>query len=199
MADAHDVFLALHRDTGEQASALVAQVAVGEIGPRQFGELLAAVLEEAHTEAVVIGRQHAGDPAPLEADDRAFAARIVDGEAEFLAGFVRDLEQGRYEDRDGNFRVVQAQQRAGYYSNRLTGSANEAWTLTLPPETTLIYWHLNQSAHSHCGDCPSLASRSPYASAELPTRPGEGQTACIMQCRCWLQTGGGERGFSIPD
>jgi hypothetical protein len=195
----HDQFVALHADTREELFALVRQVGAGEIGPRQFGDLAASILEEAHTEAVVIGRQHAGDTSPVDADDRAFAARIVDEESEFLAGFAADLEAGRYEDEDGTFRLAAAQQRAGYYAARLTGTANETWGLTLPPETTLLYWTLGQPASEHCPDCPTLASRSPWRTATIPTWPGRNETTCLSRCLCVVHTAAGQTGFRIPE
>lgn len=197
MPTAHDQFAALHADTDAQARALVAQVGAGEIGPRQFGELFAALLEEAHTEAVVIGRQHAGDTAPLEADDRRFAAQVVDEESEFLAGFVRDLEEDRYLDALGNFRLAAAQQRAGMYAGRLAGTANEAWGLTLPPETTLLYWRLG-ATENNCEECPSLQSRSPWRVDDIPTWPGRNETPCMSNCRCSVHTAAGTTGFQLP-
>lgn len=195
----HDAFLALHADTSAEARALVAQVAAGEIGPRQFGELFAALLEEAHTEAVVLGRSHAGDTAPLEADDRRFAAAVMDHEAAFLAGFVRDLEDDRYLDAEGSFRIEAAAQRAGMYVGRLTGTANEAWGLTLPPETTLLYWTLGANDDRNCPDCPALESRSPYRPEEMPTWPGRSETQCLSRCRCSVHTAAGQTGFSVPE
>lgn len=197
MATSHEQFLALHADTLEQLRALVGQVAAGEIGPRQFGDLMAAHLEEAHIEAVVIGRHHAGDLAPLEEDDRRFARTIVDHEAEFLAGFVSDLEDDRYLDAEGNFRLGAAQQRASLYAGRLVGTANQTWGLTLPPETTLIYWLLDDGAAS-CSDCPSIASRSPYRPDDMPTWPGQGETQCLSNCRCVTRTASGQTGFQLP-
>lgn len=198
MPSAHEQFLSLHRDTSEEARALVAQVAAGEIGPRQFGDLFGALLEEAHTEAVVIGRSHAGDTAPLEEDDRRFARSIVDGESEFLAGFVRDLEDDRYLDAEGNFRLAAAEQRAGLYAGRLVGTANEAWGLTLPPETSLLYWRLGASDENNCSDCPELASRSPYRVDTIPTWPGRSETQCLSRCRCDVHTATGQTGFQLP-
>lgn len=193
----HDAFAALHADTLREARALVGQLASGEISPRQFGELFALLLEEGHTEAVVIGRHHAGDTAPLEADDRAFAASVMDGEAEFLAGFVRDLEDDRYLDEAGEFRRRAVEQRAGLYLGRLTGSANEAWGLTLPPETSLLYWHLGGTEHS-CAECPSLQSQSPWRTDTIPTYPGMNETPCLANCRCFVRSASGQTGFSVP-
>jgi hypothetical protein len=198
MATAHDLFLALHADTAAALVALVGQVGAGEIGPRQFGDLAAALLEEAHTEAVVLGRQHAGDAAPLEEDDRAFARLVVDAESEYLAGFVRDLEAGRYEDEDGAFRLAGAQQRAASYAGRLAGTANEAWGLTLPPETTLLYWVLGET-ENNCSECPALESRSPYRPDAIPTWPGMNATPCMQNCRCAVHTASGQTGFRLPE
>lgn len=180
----------------EQARALLLLLAAGLLVAREFGERFALLLQEAHTEAVVIGRHHAGDTAPLEEDDRAFAASVMDGEAEFLAGFVKDLETDRYRDDEGEFRLSAVEQRSVWYTNKLVASASEAWALTLPPDTTLLYWLL--SGGESCPDCVTLHSRSPWRVGELEQYPADGSTICGTNCRCVLQTASGQTGFSVP-
>lgn len=189
----HNAFHRLHAEASEAASLLAAQVAGGSLSPSEFGDEMAALLEDAHTRAVVIGRTHAGDTAPEEADDRLFAEAVVDGESEFLAAFVGDLEAGRYE---GNAAGVERRSLA--YLGRLAGSANEAWGLTLPPDTTLFWWRL-QDHDAACAACPDLALNSPWRIDTIPTWPGQNQTPCLWQCRCEISTASGSRGFITPD
>ena len=38
-----------------------------------------------------------------------------------------------------------------------------------------------------CDDCQGYADGSPYPIAEIPTFPGMGDSACLTNCRCWLE------------
>src|SRR3954466_16054275 len=92
---------ALLSDPRDSLSTLVDGYTSGYLDAQEFGDRMAALLEDAHTSAVVIGRQHAGDDAPPDADDRKLGEEVVDGESEFLAAFVKDLQTSRYEGEDG--------------------------------------------------------------------------------------------------
>lgn len=185
--------------TGSRLSVLVqrttteterlAQAAVeGRISPRAFGDRMAALLEDAHTEAVLLGRMHAGDLSPAERDDAEFAARVVDAEAEFLAGFVEDLSDGRYAEK-----ADAAASRASLYASRVAGTANEAFVLA--SEDTLWVWELGAPETGHCEECPRLAANSPYTTAELPATPRSNQTPCMQNCSCRLIRADGVEGF----
>lgn len=182
--------------TRETLSSLASHWAAGEITPQQFGDTVDQALLAAHAGAVRIGRWHAGDRAPAEEDDLRFAETVRDEEAEFLAAFVRDLDGDRYRGEDGSRNGVAVARRASLYANRLIGTANEAWALTLPEETELT-WILGEPETSHCEECPALAAASPYTPATLPTYPGQGRTPCITQCLCSLETSAGQAGFSL--
>lgn len=155
------------------------------------------ILLAAHTEAVVIGRTHAGDDAPEEVDDALFAAGVLEDEHAFLQGFRQDLESGRYTGEDGVRDGDAVAARAELYARRLTGTANEVWVLSLPDDT-LLAWHLGAEDSSTCTDCPELAEASPYTPDTLPTYPGKGETLCGANCRCDVSTGSGQRGFVTP-
>jgi hypothetical protein len=187
-------FEALHAWTRQRTDTLAEHVAQGFISPTEFGDQMASLLTIAHTRAVVLGRHHAGDTAPEEADDREFAEQVIDGESEFLHAFVRDIAEGRYQDADGEWRLAGLQRRAGMYSDKIRGTAQEAWGLALP-EGTLFFWHLNDAAH--CLDCPELEENSPYTIDTIPTWPGKGETECRTSCRCWTRTNDGRDGFRL--
>jgi hypothetical protein len=184
---------ALFGRTRTAIAGLAESLADGALDPRGFGDALVAALEGAHTEAVVIGRHHAGDLAPPEADDATFAGLVVDGEAEYLARFVEDLESGRYTDQGGNWKVGAIAGRAQMYGAQLVRTANEVWALTLP-ETTLFYWHASKDEGS-CSDCPDRETGSPYRQEDLPEW-GSGE--CLTNCRCSITTGSGREGFTLP-
>jgi hypothetical protein len=183
---------ALLERTWDTLADLARQVASGEITPAEFGDRMAAALETAHAAAVVLGREHGGDDAPQDQDDRRFAERMVDQEAEFLAGFVADLESGHYTG-DGAAAAAAIERRAEMYGNALVGTALAVWVLTLPP-TTLYWWRLGP-AEKNCGDCPSRAAGSPYTRGTLPEW---GTAECLSYCKCFVETGDGQRGFTLP-
>lgn len=189
----HEELTALREQTAEQLRALANDWAEGNLGPSDFGDAVAALLEDAHTQAAVLGRMHAGDDAPLDEDDRAFAESVVDGEVEYLAGFVRDLEGDRYVDADGNPKADAVAARAASYARRLTGTANESWGLSLPA-TTLLYWQLGGN-EDHCESCPELSRSGPYRIDTIPTWPGMGETECRTNCLCYVRTSAGATGF----
>jgi hypothetical protein len=191
-----DSFTALHAHTRQQTADLARMLTEGLLTPEGFGDRMAALLEDAHTQAVVLGRMHAGDTAPVEADDRAFAEAVVDGESEFLSAFVRDIQDGRYQDEDGEWRLAGMTNRAGMYADRLVGTANEAWGLAMP-EDTLYYWHLGGEELTSCSRCPELAESGPWTGAEMPTWPGLNETPCLGNCRCLASTSEGQTGFRL--
>ncbi len=198
----HDQFAALHAATEESARNLAHQLTEGALSPAQFGHEMADLLTEAHTQAVVLGRWHAGDHELEEADDRRFAEAVMDGSADqpgqldYLAAFVDDLQGDRYRDPEGMLREDAVARRAGLYAGRLAGTGNEVWGLTLP-EDAEYWWVLNPEAAS-CNDCPALEERSPYSIASLPTWPGKAETACLTQCRCAVEAKGYGIGFQLP-
>lgn len=189
-------FAALHTATRQQLASLVRSVAIGAVTPAGFGDQALALLQDAHTDAVVIGRQHAGLLGLEYAADRAFAAGVVAEEESFLQGFVEDLQGDRYQTEDG-FDVAAAERRAGLYADRLTGTANEAWAYALPAETRFT-WELGAEDGS-CDECPARAAGGPYTWGELPGHPGDNSTPCLFNCRCQLVTDTGQSGFTLPE
>jgi hypothetical protein len=183
----------LHAHTRRLLGDAASEYGSGTLTARGFGDRVSVLLEDAHTHAAVLGRHRAGDLAPLETDDREFARVVVDGEAEFLHAFVKDLAGGRYSTEDGED-LGAIGRRAGLYAHRLTGTANEALFRSLDPEA--IYWRLGAS--DHCGDCLELAARSPYTVKTIPTYPGQNATICIFSCHCSCETADGLEGFTVP-
>jgi len=189
----HDELTALRESTADALRGLANDWAGGNLGPSDFGDAVASLLEDAHTQAAVIGRMHAGDDAPEDEDDRSFGESVVDGEVEYLSKFVADLEGDRYFDAEDNPRADAVAARAAQYAGKLTATANESWGLALP-ETTLFYWILG-GAEEHCDDCPTLAVNSPYTAATIPTWPSAGATTCRGNCLCYCRTSSGAIGF----
>lgn len=196
MGTVHEAFADLHATTREALSRLADEWAAGHLSPGMFTVAVDEVLLEAHTQAVVIGRTHAGDTAPQETDDRRFAETILEDEREYLRGFRRDLDEGRYTAEDGERDGEAVRRRAESYATRTVGSANEAMFLTLPQDT-LVYW-ITGGAEAHCEDCPEMEQASPWILAEMPFHVGQNATACLTNCLCSERTADGLAGFSLP-
>lgn len=196
-ATAHEQFAALHSDTQERLATLAHQWAAGEWSSGTWAGEMDAILLDAHTQAVVIGRQHAGDDAPLEADDREFAIPIVASENAYLQGFREALERGEFDLEDGTRDGEAVARRASLYAGRLTGTANQAFTATLPAEAD-VWWQLGAEDASNCDACPAIAEGSPYPASSFDLWPGSNQTPCLSNCRCSLQTSEGLTGFTTP-
>lgn len=191
------LFLLLRSETEAKLRALVTSLVAGTLTPAEFGTAFLTILEDAHAQAGYLGRQLAGVDDPFGDDDTAFGQVQAAAEDAFLQSFVADLEAGRYRNGDGELSEKAIAARAAMYAYALLGSANEAWVMSLPPTTTLIYWHLGDS--EHCPDCPDLETGSPYTPETLPTYPGAGDTECGGRCRCWLSSGSGYTGFNLSE
>ena len=178
---------ALHAETAATLRDLAERTTAGELSPRAFGDRAAAVLEAAHAEAVYWGRRHGGDAAPLDEDDRRYGEQVVDGESEFLAGFVRDLE-------GGEMSAAQAGARAELYAGKVAATATEVWTLT--DDGATYDWRLGTELN--CPDCPPMARGGPYTREGLRGRyPRSGWSECKTNCKCSLTRSDGQEGFSL--
>lgn len=178
---------ALHAETAAALRGLAERVAEGSLSARAFGDRAAAILEEAHAEAVYWGRRHGGDDAPLDDEDRRYGEQVVDAESEFLAGFVRDLE-------GGEMSAAQAGARAELYAGKLAATATEVWTLT--DDAATYVWRLGTELN--CSDCPPMAHGGPYTLETLRGRyPRSGWSQCKTNCKCSLTRSDGQEGFSL--
>lgn len=161
------------------------RLANGILDPQEYIEAIFAVLEDSHADAVVLGRWLGGDLAPRELDDDLFAQLVMDGESQFLEGFLNDLQTGRYLDSDGNLKLLHVKARARMYSGKLRATANETFVLASPVGEKFA-WH-DLTAES-CGDCPVIAAGGPYTASDFNRigYPGQGRQACKTQCGCVL-------------
>lgn len=179
--------------TRAQIEAHAAQLAAGAWSATTFGDRMLETLTNAHARAAYLGRFRAGDTTPPDQDDRRFADLVMREEDEFLGNFEEDLQGGRYLDEHGYLKADRVQARALMYLGRVAGTANETWALTSSGD---IWWRLGQPETNHCTDCPALAQGSPYTAQSLPTSPRANQTACLINCLCFLETSDGQRSFA---
>lgn len=107
-------------------------------------------------------------------------ASLIETELEFLRKFVAGDE------------AMSPSQRANLYGSAVTASFYRGWIAGLPTGAT-IDWRL--SIAEHCKDCLALEVKSPYTKPgyginPLPTTPGNGDTKCLGNCRCYLEATG---------
>lgn len=170
--------------TRAEARALGQAATEGSLSLQAFARDLADLLEDRHTEAVMIGRHAAGDLDPEEEDDRLFALQVVDEEVEHLI----DLRWEMAADGADRSRLAD---RAAHYAERLTGTANDAMSLSLG-DVVRWRWVLTPGA-AHCEDCLAFAAGGPYVYDELPTVPGGNDCRCLFNCKCSLLSEDGRR------
>lgn len=168
----------------------------GSLSAQEFGIRMAVLLEDRHTLAATMGRNKAGDIAPFEESDRAFAQQVMDGESVYLRNFVADLEDGRYLDADGLLKLGVVTQRAHAYTGRVVGTANEMFGAASVLHR--VYWRLGGAEH-HCTVCPARASDGPYRWDELPGVPGDCSTPCLFKCLCYLEREDGAESFRLVE
>lgn len=180
-----------------RAAAL--QLAGEETTDREFAEGARREIALAHAEAACLGRSLAGaraNPALMTAIGRAEAEL----DAAYLMDFTVDLVAGRYDEDDAG--EAGLGRRAMLYAKRLRGTANRAWagvqvsraSAAGPPKQGLAaLWVLG--AAEHCGDCIEEAGEGWRPLGDLSRYPGDGQTACLSNCKCHLLLSDGSQGF----
>jgi len=189
------LLLALRKAMAAALTLLLLQFGRNEITPQQFGDDALKLLADYNSQAAALGRELGG--ADEAGDSDAILGEAVAYEqASYLAGFVNDIEDGKYGP-PGAIDEEAIGKRSLLYADRLVGTANTAWVNFLSVGT-LIYW-LDAGGVNECSDCEALALGSPYKPEELPTTPGSGGTACMFNCRCNLQTDHGDKGFQWPE
>lgn len=112
------------------------------------------------------------------------ARGIADVDAEYLQGFIDDIESGRYTDDEGNLIESQILNRQKLYMGKVRGIAGQATVDNLDVKQK-IYWTLGGN-EVHCVDCPVLANISPFFKDDLFTTPGACDTPCLGNCKCHL-------------
>lgn len=182
------LFLLLLSDTETHLRQQVALYQAGNLSIFALSTAITAALLGAHMHATYLGRRLAGILAPLGLQDQQFAQSVMAEQAAYIDGLIRAIQAGRYTDAGG------LDGRLAMYARRLLGTANLAWALSLPAGT-MVDWVL--SSAEHCADCVARAAGGPYDAHTIPWVPGDGQSACTVNCRCELVTVDGERGFVL--
>lgn len=118
----------------------------------------------------------------------ASIASLCETELEFLEGFLKADE------------AMGKAQRSALYGKAVLAAFYRGWVAMLPT-TARIHWRLSISEHCSKGNadapggCLGLELASPYTKPgtgdnQLPTLPGNGDTACLGNCECYLEADG---------
>lgn len=169
---------------------------------KAMADLMAQIAKN-QAQAANIGQQRAnGNGTVFDQGDIDFGKTIALEQQQYIQGLLDDVMAGRYGPFDKGFdspevqaKTKQLEQRLRLHSNRLVGTANEAFVLALPDDMQ-VWWVLSDD-EKHCPDCPEIADASPYTKATLKRFPKDGSTQCGTNCLCYLVTAAGKKSF-IP-
>lgn len=167
-----------------KSDSLLERLASGDLTPREWADEFKVLLNDGHASAWILGRRRAGDLSEATDDDLLTGVAYGDTQADFLLGFMEDLLGGRYTDEDGEYKVSQIRTRANMYINLMRGTSGAAFVSSSEPEEE-FEWKMG-AVELHCTDCPDLAEASPWVEDELFAFPGDGNTACLSNCKCTL-------------
>jgi hypothetical protein len=164
----------------------------GNISQSQFLFVAMSLIRQSHYKAASLGVQQTGATAynPWSVANRAASAQ-----ESFVEAFSRDLANGRYDPKsDGGSGAAARKARFNLYGLRLTGTANDAWLKAAQALNLEVLWVLGD-VEDHCDVCPQLANRGWQSAKRLHQVPGDGQTPCLVQCKCHLETRYGIKSF----
>lgn len=167
---------------------LLAEWAAERVLWSDVDNIVSTLIVNGHAEAHYLGRLAAGDTDPLGEEDTAAADRVWRSESVYWRNLSQDVQIGKYGkpgDTDNPLKLDQLGRRIVSYTNKWVGTANLAWVGSFAPDE-LIDWVYNAEA-AHCRDCPRIAEASPYTMDTLPSVPGDGNTECLVWCRCILR------------
>lgn len=177
-------FAAFLKGIAGQSDALIDDLAAGKLTPREWADAFKWLLNDGHGSAWVLGRRRAGDLSAVTVDDEIIGIGYGDSQADFLLGFLADLEGERYLDEDGNLIVSAVRARANLYVQVMRGTAGAAF-VAVSDAKEQFEWVMG-AVEDHCADCPELAEASPWDESTLFAFPGDGNTACLGNCKCHL-------------
>lgn len=170
----------------------------GKITDTELFDRMDSELFAGHAEAWALGRRRATGKGPkgVTVADRLMAVAAKDEEQEWLQAFQDDVKSGRYQREDGTWMDGAMKTRAGLYVGKMRGTSNVSLVEHSPDD---VEWAWVLLPENNCQDCPRIAARSPYTKATLFTHPGNGDTECLGNCKCFLKRTDGVEGFRRMD
>lgn len=136
-----------------------------------------------HTTSAAIGK---GDWRAMTQSDWGRVGRQVRTQYDYLRGMVDDLKLSDGQPLSGRFDV-----RAKMYGGAGRGEFSRAeLTEMLDQGKTEYKWTLTPA--EHCLDCIAYADQGWVVVGTFePAHPGSGHTACLTNCKCFLEYRGG--------
>ena len=184
-------FLFLKANLQDRIAALTDHLADEKLNTRQWAAAFREELTAGHSEAWLIGRRLAGDVQAIGQRDLTGGAEAWARQEEFFAGFLADLENGRYTEADGSLKEKAFDARAKQYGEAIRGTAHDAFKTAMGTET--LAWVLG--AKDHCKPdpafpfyCVGLSQESPKPANDWKTSPGLGDTPCRGYCSCGFES-----------
>lgn len=170
-----------------QAQELGNELMAGNIGPDDWLDLMDALLLEGHANAWWIGRGFAGDDSDFDEQDLLYGRGFRDADADYLFGFYERIKDGQYQNEDGTWKVKKLHANARLYVGKMRGTTNESF-IDGSPDDSVWYWRLG-GPEDHCTECPEYVSIfDGVPKNQLFTSPGSGDTPCLGNCLCYLES-----------
>ena len=167
----------------------------GQLDPVEFEQAMMRVLERGHLECHLAGQDMSSyDVSKVLAQIRS--RQIVNAQNSYVRGFAYSLsiKDSRYWDAELNkWKEEAIRGRTASYLGRARGTAYDGFT-SATPSGVLYDWRLG-AVELHCSECPDLAAAGPWLKSEdtnqldyptLFTKPGECDTPCLYNCKCYL-------------
>lgn len=185
-------FAMLHGRAKAEIKLAAEQLSSGAIRPAAFEWQMQMALRNAYDEAFALGKAKAtGAWAELSTPDLAAARQMYRQERVFLRGFLADI-RGKYKDLSPELRSARIAWRAQMYADALVGVANRGFVLSSPPGQ-MVRWVMSEA--EHCETCIEEAGRGWRPMNDLTRIPGDGSTACVTNCKCFLECKDGLTGI----
>lgn len=170
-----------------QAQDIGAKLMSGSINADEWLDLMDAMLLEGHANAWWIGRAFAGDDGEFGEDDLLYGRGFRDADADYLFGFYERIKDGQYQNDDGTWKQKKLHANARLYIGKMRGTSNEGFVQT-SPDDSVWYWRLG-GVEDHCAECPEYVGIfDGVPKNQLFLTPGSGDTPCLGNCLCYLES-----------
>ena len=132
----------------------------------------------------LISRLHTSAALIVGEFDEALVVARIQEQYGYLDGFAAAIQDGDEDEEDG-LSVAAIIARAALYAG---AAAATFWLVIRGQETEAREVRWNLTPAEHCADCLDLAGRGWMPIGELGGQvPGDGQTICLTNCRCFLE------------
>jgi HK97 family phage portal protein len=165
----------------------------GNLTSDQLKVRLNRAVYDYHRDMYVLGGESVGVTFS-DAQVRQFAQIAADGQGQFLLNFLQDVEDGRYDDENGELKLDGSlRTRSDLYATRASASASQGFIDGSP--NSEFYWTFGDK--DHCPDCIEFESFSPYDASTVFTNPRQGDSVCLGNCGCYWVRDDGLEGFRL--